>query len=56
MSEWLKTFRRGVFEALPESERNTVLQETTELLAQTLCDEERNWTADYVRLRFVAKI
>jgi trans-aconitate methyltransferase len=56
MSEWLKTFRRGVIEALPESARDAVVRETTELLAQALCDEEGNWTADYVRLRFLATI
>ena len=56
MTEWLKTFRRGVIEALPESARETVVRETAELLAQALCDEEGNWTADYVRLRFSATI
>ena len=56
MTEWLKTFRRGVLETLPESARETVVQETVELLASALRDEEGNWTADYVRLRFIATI
>jgi hypothetical protein len=30
------------------------VQETVELLAEALRDEEGNWVADYVRLRFVA--
>ena len=51
---WLWTFRRGLLESLPESLRGTVVEETAELLAPALCDESGNWTADYVRLRFVA--
>ncbi len=54
VSEWLKTFRRGVLDALPESMRETVAAETAELLAPALRDEEGNWTADYMRLRFMA--
>jgi len=56
MTEWLKTFRRGVIETLPESARETVVRETVELLAPVLRDEEGNWTADYVRLRFIATL
>ena len=56
MSEWLKTFRRGVIEALPESARELVVRETTELLTHALRDEEGNWSADYVRLRFRATL
>ena len=51
---WLRTFRRGVLDGLPEPLRDTVVQETTALLAPVLRDEEGNWTADYVRLRFIA--
>jgi len=51
---WLRTFRRGVLDELPEGTREAVVRETTELLAPTLQDEEGNWIADYVRLRFVA--
>jgi SAM-dependent methyltransferase len=54
MEGWLRTFRRGVIESLPEPLRDTVVAETTALLAPALCDEEGNWTADYVRLRFIA--
>jgi SAM-dependent methyltransferase len=56
MAEWIKTFRRGVIETLPESEREIVVRETVELLAPALQDEEGNWTADYVRLRFIATL
>jgi trans-aconitate methyltransferase len=55
MPEWLRTFRRGVLEKLPENLREVVVADTTTLLERALCDEEGNWTADYVRLRFVAR-
>lgn len=55
MTEWLRTFRRGVLDSLPESLRETVVEETAALLAPALRDEEGNWLADYVRLRFVAR-
>jgi SAM-dependent methyltransferase len=54
MKGWLRTFRRGVIESLPEGLRETVVEETAALLEPALRDEEGNWTADYVRLRFVA--
>jgi SAM-dependent methyltransferase len=54
MEGWLRTFRRGVIEELPENLRETVIAETAALLAPALRDEEGNWEADYVRLRFVA--
>jgi trans-aconitate methyltransferase len=55
MTGWLKTFRRGVLESVPEALREKVLEETTALLVPALRDEEGNWVADYVRLRFIAK-
>jgi trans-aconitate methyltransferase len=55
MTEWLRTFRRGVLDSLPESLRETVVEETAALLAPALRDEEGNWIADYVRLRFIAR-
>jgi trans-aconitate methyltransferase len=54
MEGWLRTFRRGVLDGLPEDVREAVVKETAELLAPALQDEEGNWIADYVRLRFVA--
>lgn len=55
MQGWLRTFRRGVLDSLPESLRDNVVGQTEALLASALRDEEGNWTADYVRLRFVAR-
>jgi SAM-dependent methyltransferase len=54
MEGWLRTFRRGVLDGLPENVREVVVEETTKLLVPVLQDEEGNWIADYVRLRFVA--
>ena len=56
MEGWLRTFRRGVLEGLPEAIRDSVVSETVELLASALRDEDGNWVADYVRLRFVATV
>jgi len=55
MEGWLRTFRRGVLEEVPEALRETVVQETAALLVPVLRDEEGNWTADYIRLRFIAR-
>jgi trans-aconitate methyltransferase len=54
MTGWLRTFRRGVLDSLPEPLRDSVVEETAALLAQALRDESGKWTCDYVRLRFVA--
>jgi len=55
MHGWLMTFRRGVLEAVPEQLRPTILTETIALLEPVLRDEQGNWTADYVRLRFAVR-
>jgi trans-aconitate methyltransferase len=55
MEGWLTTFRRGVLDALPEILRHVVIADTVELLEPVLRDEQGNWTADYVRLRFIAR-
>ena len=54
MTAWLNTFCRGALDALPENLRENAITETVALLTPALCDEEGNWTADYVRLRLVA--
>ena len=55
MAAWLNTFRRGVLDKLPEVLRSQVIDECCALLAPALRDEDGNWVADYVRLRFVAR-
>ena len=54
MAAWLNTFCRGALDTLPEPMRETAISETAALLAPALRDEDGNWTADYVRLRFIA--
>lgn len=54
MAAWLNTFCRGALDALPEELRETAVAETVALLAPALCDDGGQWTADYVRLRFIA--
>jgi SAM-dependent methyltransferase len=54
MAGWIRTFRRGVLDALPESIRGKIIEESVDLLAPVLRDPDGKWTADYVRLRFIA--
>jgi len=54
MAAWLNTFCRGALDALPEDLRESAVTQTVAVLAPALCDEEGQWTADYVRLRFIA--
>ena len=55
MHAWLRTFRSGVLDSLPESLQPVVIEETVALLEPVLRDEYGNWTGDYVRLRFIAR-
>ena len=55
MQAWLELFRAGLLEQLPPGERAAAIEECVELLKPVLCDREGKWTADYVRLRFVAR-
>jgi hypothetical protein len=54
MKGWVETFAMPLFRPLPESERESALNETVEILRPVLCDAKGRWTADYVRLRFLA--
>jgi trans-aconitate methyltransferase len=54
MTEWLQTFRQSLFAQLPVAERPAAIEQVVTLLKPVLCDAEGKWTADYVRLRFVA--
>jgi len=53
---WLDTFAEGTFAHLPEPERAAAKTEVIELLRPVLCDHAGRWTADYVRLRFAARV
>ncbi len=56
MAGWIRTFRRGVLDSLPQAIGYAVVEEAVALLEPVLRDSERNWTADYVRLRFIATV
>ncbi|MBL6752624.1 MAG: methyltransferase domain-containing protein [Nevskia sp.] len=53
VAAWLRTFAQSFLERLPEAERATVLDEVQETLRPRL-SKGGQWTADYVRLRFIA--
>jgi hypothetical protein len=55
MRGWLETFANPFCAALPEAQRGNYLDDATEMLSPVLCDERARWTADYMRLRFVAR-
>ncbi len=55
MAAWLETFRRSVLELLPAEARPAAIDQIVTLLKPVLCDREGHWTADYVRLRFLAR-
>lgn len=54
MRKWLETFAIPLSKAIPEDQRAAFLDEVTERLRPVLCDQSGQWTADYVRLRFLA--
>jgi trans-aconitate methyltransferase len=55
MAAWLETFRGSVLELLPQEKRAGAKEQIVSLLKPVLCDREGHWTADYVRLRFLAR-
>ncbi len=52
---WLQTFAQSFISALPATERKRFIVDVAELLRPILSDDNGNWTADYVRLRFLAR-
>lgn len=53
---WLQTFAEPFLRAVPPARRPELLERAAGLLAPALCDAEGNWQADYVRLRFRARL
>jgi trans-aconitate methyltransferase len=53
---WLETFCESFLKRVPEAEQPALIAEVAEALRPDLCDAEGNWMADYVRLRFVARL
>jgi trans-aconitate methyltransferase len=56
VSGWLSTFCQSFSSVLPESDRPGYLQAVRTRIEPQLCDAEGRWTADYVRLRFEARL
>jgi SAM-dependent methyltransferase len=54
MEGWLRTFGRAFFDQFDEPERTEAVQEAMALLGPSLRDARGVWTADHVRLRFIA--
>lgn len=55
MAGWLETFAAPFLSRLPEGERAGAREEAIAMLRPVLCDEAGRWTADYMRLRFLAR-
>lgn len=51
---WLETFCGHMLDRLPPADRAVAFDEIEQLLAPVLRDSRGQWTADYVRLRFLA--
>lgn len=56
MDTWLETFRNGVLDRLAPQDRASARNKTVQLLEPILRDGDGNWVADYVRLRFSARV
>jgi trans-aconitate methyltransferase len=55
MRGWLETFAIPFTKVLPDEKRSPFLDAAVEKLRPALCDGNGRWTADYVRLRLLAK-
>ena len=56
MRGWLETFAIPFTSSVPEDKRAVFLDAVAERLRPALCDASGQWTADYVRLRFLARL
>jgi SAM-dependent methyltransferase len=55
MAAWLETFAQPFFHGMDASERDAIVTEAVESLAPSLRDATGQWSADYVRVRFIAR-
>jgi trans-aconitate methyltransferase len=55
MAGWLDTFAELFLRRLPAETRAGARHEAIAMLRPVLCDEAGRWTADYMRLRFLAR-
>jgi trans-aconitate methyltransferase len=58
MIGWLNTFRGGFIDnaGVPPEKRDQIIEDVCALLRPVLADAEGNWIADYVRIRFSARL
>ncbi len=56
VTDWLETFAEPYTSALPVDERPAFCREVEQVLRPQLCQPDGRWVADYVRLRFAAKL
>ncbi|NKF24302.1 class I SAM-dependent methyltransferase [Solimonas marina] len=54
ISGWLRTFAQAFLEIVPAAERDAVVADVQNALHARLANQAGQWTADYVRLRFIA--
>lgn len=55
MQAWIETFCGPLLDAVAAADRAGLIRDALTALRPALCDRDGNWTADYVRLRFVAR-
>jgi len=53
---WLETFGAPLLQRLAVDQRTAARDEVIAMLRPVLCDEQGRWTADYIRLRFLARV
>jgi SAM-dependent methyltransferase len=56
LTAWLETFGEPFTSALPPSERDSLRREVEDALRADVCGTDGVWRADYVRLRFAARL
>lgn len=56
MRGWLRTFASPFLTGLDATQRQRVIDDAVALLEPAQCDARGQWTADYVRLRFDARL
>lgn len=56
MRGWLRTFAAPFLAGLESDQRQRVIDDAVAMLHPTHCDAHGQWTADYVRLRFDARL
>jgi trans-aconitate methyltransferase len=56
ITDWLETFAQPYLAAVPAERRPAFLAAVRDALRPALCGPDGRWTADYVRLRFAARL